>query len=192
MKQNIKIAKELIKLAKNLLADHKHYDIEDNDSLSYLNDDYYEHEDYANRQVQQRHLYDERDDSNDEYSIDENDNWLDDGKYINFTGEFSYGDKFRPFFADVYNATFKLMNKKIFWENGIWKDGNWNDGVWKDGTWKDGTWNNGTWEKGVWKDGIWNDGTWKDGTWKRGEWYGGYDKDKNLHDEFNSPDKWEK
>ena len=167
MKQNIKIAKELIKLAKNLLADHKHYDIEDNDSLSYLNDDYYEHEDYANRQVQQRHLYDERDDSNDEYSIDENDNWLDDGKYINFTGEFSYGDKFRPFFADVYNATFKLMNKKIFWENGIWKDGNWNDGVWKDGTWKDGT-------------------------WKRGEWYGGYDKDKNLHDEFNSPDKWEK
>jgi hypothetical protein len=39
------------------------------------------------------------------------------------------------------------------WIDGIWKNGTWRNGTWEDGTWEDGIWHSGTWIGGTWKHG---------------------------------------
>lgn len=86
------------------------------------------------------------------------------------------------------------------WQNGEWQDGVWQYGAWQKGTWKNGIWQNGvmkggTWEHGTWVKGlfagdIWKDGFWMKGTWKRGKWMKGQDSKGNKHQKGDSPDKW--
>ena len=84
------------------------------------------------------------------------------------------------------------------WENGTWKNGIWTEAqpsyhsIWLNGTWENGVWHWGTWKNGTWKDGIWKEGTWENGTWKDGIWKGGKDGYRKRHGKDDSPDKWEK
>ena len=52
--------------------------------------------------------------------------------------------------------------------DGTWNGGTWEGGDWKGGNWRGGTWNLGDWWKGTWYDGTWNGGTWEDGYDKNG------------------------
>ena len=75
------------------------------------------------------------------------------------------------------------------WEYGAWEHGIWENGTWKGGTRYNGTWKGGIWENGEWwwnKNNKWEGGTWKKG--KRIEGRGWYGEDAITYD---SPDKWE-
>ena len=37
------------------------------------------------------------------------------------------------------------------WKKGTWRDGYWVEGTWKNGTWQDGLWGEGIWEGGIWE-----------------------------------------
>ena len=39
------------------------------------------------------------------------------------------------------------------WWDGTWKKGTWSDGKWLGGTWENGEWLSGTWKGGIWKTG---------------------------------------
>ena len=84
------------------------------------------------------------------------------------------------------------------WNNGIWEGNVWKNGTWKNGTWKSGFFEGGVWENGVFEEegvfegGTWKGGTWKGGDWMGGTWMGGYDKDGIFHSAGDSPDKWQK
>ena len=96
----------------------------------------------------------------------------------------------------------KSLYKKCIWENGTWKDGTMENTAWMNGTWEDGVFISGTWYRGTWKDGLfqggnWNSGTWENGQWKSGLWNGGtwkhgIDKHYDEHEENDSPDKWDR
>ena len=86
------------------------------------------------------------------------------------------------------------------WENGQWKNGQWSRGIWENGTWYDGMWcgqdpthvciwNNGTWKNGIWCGGVWNGGNWQQGYDVR--FIDGKDYDE-YHGRNDSPDKWDK
>ena len=99
------------------------------------------------------------------------------------------------------------------WKDGIWRTGVWNDGTWEKGNWNSGEWKGGTFENGYWKTGyfsngtfaggIWNNGvfaggeftggTWKKGGWVAGKWIGGTWKTGLSLKGFrhnNPPNKW--
>ena len=83
------------------------------------------------------------------------------------------------------------------WRNGIFKNGEWEIGTWENGTWNGRIWWHGTWKNGIWKGGEWFRGTWENGTWiygkwDGGKWKGGKDCDGKYHPEGNSPDIWGK
>lgn len=48
-------------------------------------------------------------------------------------------------------------------ENGTWKNGTWKGGQWKSGKWENGTWLFGYWNGGNWRNGTWIMGYDKDG-----------------------------
>ena len=66
------------------------------------------------------------------------------GSYTRFTGIIDFKNNY----ATVKNATFKLDNYGIDWQDGIWLDGTWQNGYWQDGIWKKGDWKSGTWQNG--------------------------------------------
>ena len=78
------------------------------------------------------------------------------------------------------------------WKDGTWIDGQWIDGTWNGGTWEGGDWKGGNWMGGTWNLGDWWKGTWYDGTWNGGTWEDGYDKNGNRHLADDSPNKWKK
>ena len=204
MNKNVRIAKELVKLAKSLIALD-----EDGDGSGF--------------QV----LHDM-----DTYKITDERNLANKpGKYENFTGKIEWKGEWDGTFGTVENATFELKNSGngylIIWEDGTWKDGqmfkcdwkkgtwekgtfiygSWEGGTWKNGNFRGGTWDgdywdNGTFEYGLWNGGVWENGKWMDGTWKQGIWYDGiwergnwnygWDKNKNIHPKGDSPNKWKK
>ena len=55
------------------------------------------------------------------------------------------------------------------WKNGRWNIGYWDGGTWKNGTWNNGYWYDGIWLNGTWNNGYWYGGTWKKGIWEEGE-----------------------
>ena len=44
------------------------------------------------------------------------------------------------------------------WRDGVWKNGTWESGIWKGGEWKYGKWEYGTWYGGRWINGNWKEG----------------------------------
>lgn len=80
------------------------------------------------------------------------------------------------------------------WKRGIWETGIWNNGTWESGTWKHGYWHNGTWKNGTWEQGQWSGGKWINGNWEYGISMTNYDTGQqyNVHEKNDSPDKWEK
>ena len=204
MKQNIKVAKELVKLAKNLIALD-----EEGDGSGF----------------QMLHDYEKLKNMNDKIANKER-------LYRNFSGVIKWGQisgtvKNATFALVLRGAGYD--NKCVDWYSGTWKDGyfygTWKDGTWENGefcgAWEDGTWENGefcygSWKNGTWKngtlayvnwyggtwkngtlkdstwiDGLWQDGLWQDGVWQDGVWEKGKDKNRNEHGKDDSPDKWE-
>ena len=172
MDKNVKIAKELVKLAKSLVAGD--YDIADKEgryenftgAVKWMGTD--GHVENATFDLS----------TGGHYVYWENGTWKD-GTLKDVIWENGTFDN-----GSIYDA---------IWENGVWNNGEfygsiWSKGTWNGGTWKDGIWHYGTWEGGVWENGDWHSGTWKGGTWNDGWWNLGFDKEDNQHDE--SPDKW--
>lgn len=187
MNQNIKVAKELIKMAKSLLG----Y------SPKNVVNNYYSNNNDGNDTGKK--------DSNDSHQNDSNQVADKPGLYTNFSGRIEVGETK----GKVRNATFEILDKDdvINWKNGIWVEGTlkkcfWEKGTWEsgdcyvywwhDGTFKKGTFNGGNWKKGTFeKDGIWTDGAWCGGTWdKDATWVKGTDGNNKL--KYESPDKWAK
>lgn len=88
--------------------------------------------------------------------------------------------------------------KKGTWKKGTWGTGTWESGVWENGKWMGGDWKQGTWKNGLWYDGYWYDGIWENGKWNTdwsAQWFGGIwkgGKDMYGNDHRDSPDKWYK
>ena len=92
------------------------------------------------------------------------------------------------------------------WLNGTWSNGGYfGGGTWKNGTWNGGDFFNGVWENGTWsvlahdfeftnstwKNGVWSGGTFSNSsTWINGKWNGGYSNSGVMHPQGDSPDKW--
>ena len=75
----------------------------------------------------------------------------------------------------------------IYWYDGVWENGTWGSSLRDANIWENGTWKNGTWMNGVWRNGQW-----EEGEWKKGQWNYGYDKNGEIHEKNDSPDKWDK
>lgn len=82
-----------------------------------------------------------------------------------------------------------------FWSGGIWKNGTWHGGDFFNGVWENGKWmctsrdcefTNSTWKNGEWTGGTFSDNS----TWENGVWNGGYGSLSGFHDKGDSPDKW--
>ena len=150
MEKNVKVAKELLKLAKNLVA----LDEEgDGSGFQVLHD-------MNTNKINNINVAEEN------------------GEYENFTciikchGEIGHVSN-ATFKLGYYMGYGYITWEKGTWISGTWYNGTWKNGTWKNGTWCDGTWENGTWEDGTWQNGEWDNGTWKDGLWKFGTWYNG-------------------
>ena len=78
------------------------------------------------------------------------------------------------------------------WKNGTWENGNFNGGIWENGTWENGSFAGKIWKNGIFKAGIFSGAIWMNGVWEDGWWYSGKDEDHNKHEKNDSPDKWEK
>lgn len=208
MDRNIRIAKELVKLAKSLVAIDEEGDGSGFQVMHDVNTVLPEHE------IVKRAICE--------------------GNYNNFTGEvncgglngkvrnaiFSIGNTMRHIEGTSFSA-FDCFLDGVWedgdfvrglwnngtWENGYFEDSTWVDGIWLDGYWKNSIWHNGTWnygnwesgewkrgtwKDGVWKNGIWHGGTWKSGEWFGGKWFGGKDENGKFHPAGDSPDKWGK
>jgi hypothetical protein len=89
------------------------------------------------------------------------------------------------------------------WLNGVWNDGDWYKGTWKNGVWKNGMfghdetkksdWMNGTFENGVFETGNWHGGVWKGGKWSdwcQNFWMKGTDGNGVVHGRGECPLKW--
>ena len=201
MDKNIKIAKQLVRLAKSLVA----IDEEGDGSGFQVFHDL------------------------DNYGIKDGGKIADkSGKYKNFTGTIEQkgiSGTGRNATFELLDETAGIDWYDGIWENGVWDAGTWYNGTWKNGEWKAGTWENGrwtsasswrsrwkngTWKSGTWDgwyDGVWYDGVWYDGvfengtfengtwfkeTWKNGYWLGAKDHNGKYHKEGDSPDKWKK
>ena len=203
MDKNIKIAKQLVRLAKSLVA----IDEEGDGSGFQVFHDM------------------------DNYGIKDGGKIADKpGKYKNFTGTIEYKGISGTVRNATFELLDEDETEGIdwydgIWENGVWDAGTWYNGTWKNGKWKAGTWFKGTWENGrwtslsswrsIWQNGTWkggtwdgfgggiwydgvfengtfNNGTWYKGTWKNGHWLGAEDGNGKYHKEGDSPDKWKK
>ena len=165
MDKNIKIAKQLVRLAKSLVA----IDEEGDGNFSGIADKPGKYENFTG-------------------TI----RWMGTvGNVTNATFNLQKSDRFHHgiwWYHDTWNNG--IWDNGL-WDYGIWKDGTWIDGQWIDGTWEDGTWEDGTWEGGDWKGGNWRGGTWNLGDWWKGKWYDGtqkggiweygYDENGNRH-----------
>ena len=89
------------------------------------------------------------------------------------------------------------------WLNGVWNGGDWYHGTWKNGIWKNGMfghdetkksdWMNGTFENGVFETGNWHGGVWKGGKWSdwyQNFWMKGTDENGVVHGRGECPLKW--
>jgi hypothetical protein len=201
MNKNVKIAKELVNLAKSLIALDEEGDgggfqvLHDIDSFNMKT--VYQPGKYKNftgtiDTTATRNGATKGEVSNATFDIEE------DGGIIWWNGTWKSG---------VFGAQ---SDDKSIWNNGVWKDGtfkngSWRNGTWENGifgedgfhysiwgggTWKNGTFNGGTWYEGTWEDGVWNSGTWIDGLWENGTWKNGEDEKGEYHPEGDSPDKW--
>ena len=140
MKNEIKIAKELVKLAKNLVG----FDVTIDDDSS--TGDY----ELKNNSVADKPGKYE----NFTGTIEWNKTY---GKVKNATFELGNGD-------NIFNDKFGFI-----WYDGIWEKGNWCGGIWKKGTWKHGTWQLGRWEGGTWESGTWNSKNYLYCVWEKGQ-----------------------
>ena len=134
MKQNVKIAKELVKLAKNLVGD-----IWEGEP-KYIDTDARKEFKNVTGKIQLKK------------------GWIIQVK--NATFDYYYNNKYFPIIwksGDWENGTWKGG----YWWGGTWEDGIWEFGEWKGGYWQGGTWENGDWENE--KDSVWLNGVWKEG-----------------------------
>lgn len=154
-KQNTKIAKELVKIAKSLVSEQNVA----NQDGEYKN--FTGTIDYPRLTIKARVK-----DANFKLS----------GRFFEFYDGIWINGKLRWSSTIWHNGTWESGRFTGEWKNGVWEDGIFN-GVWRNGTWKDGVfegiWQNGTWEYGTWMDGKWEDGVWKNGQWYDGVWYNG-------------------
>ena len=208
MNKNIKVAKQLVKLAKNLIALDEEGDgsgfqlLHDYEKLTNITAKIADKEgDYENFSgiIRWGHISGTVKNATFSIYIDGSQEsiWWYDGTWKNGTFSDGIWDK-----GIWENGTFQHS----YWKNGLWKNGTfqdstWDEGIWnngycQNGTWYDGTWKNGTWKSGFglgsggWYGGIWKDGVWKDGRWYDGVWGKGRDKNHNKHGKGDSPDKW--
>ena len=63
---------------------------------------------------------------------------------------------------------FHSLWKNGTWKGGRFHVGTFEKGTWERGSWYNGVWKGGTWKDGWWMDGIWENGTWEGGTWSEG------------------------
>ena len=172
----IKVAKELVKLAKNLIAVNPELEREkrlnggnwvEYDDRDMREDDYsYDFQ----QDLLENGYYDPsfpQDGSDDPAIADE------EGKYVKFTGTINWV----KVQGEVERATFRLNKFHgsegfIYFQKGIWKNGTFYSGTWKNGTWKNGTFENSGWLNGTWEDGKFKYSSWDNGTWKNGYFLG--------------------
>ena len=197
MKQNVKVAKQLVKLAKNLIAINPELEREKRlnggDWVEYDDRDMYE-DDFSydlQKELWENGYYDPSfpQGSDDPAIADE------EGKYVKFTGTINWG----KVQGEVERATFQLKNpyayqELICFQKGIWKKGTFCSGTWKNGTWENGTFKYSAWENGTWKDGkfdqsSWENGTWKNGVFKGSIWNGGT-WENGTFVEYNREGQW--
>ena len=122
MDKNVKIAKDLIRLARDLMD--VNYSVSDNGESDYsLNDNI---PDMADKEGAYKNFTGKIDYRGVKADVED--------------ADFSLGQ-------DIINFS-KGTWKNGVWESGYFWNGTWEDGTWKDGTWVRGTWKNCKWEKG--------------------------------------------
>ena len=128
MKQNIKVAKQLVKLAKNLIALD-----EEGDGSGF----------------QMQHDYEKLTNITDKIADKE-------GYYENFSGIIRWGSTSGTVKNADFSIYVDNSYEMITWRDGTWKDGTfkwslWQKGIWNNGDFQDGDWWTGTWKNGTWK-----------------------------------------